>query len=362
METTAKAIPKFEIPSLEKSLEPHRHQQTENKLKEKGISFNLQFLPVESIDRGDVYQVRTIEKSVSFSGEKSAHLSEKIFSDIQYSFDLDCVFPAITVIKNLGKTYTVIDGRHRLAVLSKHKGAIPVYVIDNLTPEGDCRALALILNDIHGAPNDTEDRRRTTTKEALNWIHATHHQDGSLGVTNLIAAAAKMFDLKAGPLKNSYDLDESERLMRRAGASEAVINSIGSTLKRSITLRLRQGDQGANLCLVKAIANSGLESKKMEAIIRASKDLSNLEISNEINKVSIYKENGKVKSAGEAARDLAADRLLQTISGALALLKGKNPKTTRLHPEQKQQVKEDLIELAAESARWSRLFKEDADE
>lgn len=361
MAITSKAIPKFEIPSLEQSLEPHRHQQTENKLKEKGISFTLQYLPVENIERGDVYQVRIIEKSISSPGEKSAHLSEKIFGDLQYSFDLDCVFPAITVIKNNGTTYTVIDGRHRLAVLSIHKRAIPAYVIDNITPEGDCRALALILNDIHGAPNDTEDRRKITIKEALNWIHSTHHNNESPGITNLIVAAAKMFDLKFNPLQYAYEIDESERLMHRAGANEAVINSIGSTVKRLITLRLRQGDQKDNLGLINAIANSGLESKKIEVIIRASKDSSNSEISSIINKSSNYNESKKIKSAGEVARDLAADRLLQTISGALALLKDKNPKTTRLHPEQKQQVKEDLIQLTAESSRWSRLFREDAD-
>ncbi len=362
METIAKALPKFEVPTENMSLEKHRHQQTENILDEREIKYELKFLPHHIIKGSETYQIRTIEKSALTAFGNSAHLCPKILADLKEAEELKAIFPAIVVIKNIGKDYTIIDGRHRLAVLSEKNKQIPAYIVDCNLPDGDCFALATVLNDNHGTPNDPVFRKKHATQQAINYINSQSHAVIARGdQTKLINEAARMFQLTYDSLNSSFEIDESERLMRRAGASENAIQNIGSSLKRSVRTRLKTGEQSSNLKLINEIASCGLEAKVIQEIIKKFKESSNLELSVEINKVSVIKENGKVKTAGEISRDLAAERFVQTMNGALGLLENKNPQSLKLSVNQKSEVRKYLAAITKESARWSKLFEEELD-
>lgn len=361
METIAKAIPKFEVPTEKSNLEKHRHQQTENILDERGIKYEMKFLNHQFIKGQETYQIRTVEKSAATTVGNSAHLCQKILADLKEAEGLNSIFPAIVVIKGLGKDYVMIDGRHRLAVLSAKGKEIPAYIVDSNLPEGDCFALATVFNDNHGTPNDLEFRKKHATQQAINYINAHHTVLVRGEQTRLINEAAKMFQLTVDSLTSNFEIDESERLMRRVGASENAIGNIGSQLKRNIRTRLKTGEPESSLKLINAIAGSGLEQKATQEIIKRFKESSNLELSLEIKSASKVKEDGKVKSAGEISRDQTADRFVQTINGALGLLEDRKPQSLRLSVDQKSDVRKDLLAIAKEAARWSRLFEEELD-
>jgi len=361
METTAKALPKFEVPTGNSNLAKHRHQQTENILNERGIKYELKFLPHQIIKGAETYQIRTVEKSAAGVGN-SAHLCQKILADLKEAEALNCIFPSIVVIRTIGKDYVIIDGRHRFAVLSAKGKEIPAYIVDSSLPEGDCFALATVFNDNHGTPNDLIFRKKHATQQAINYINTQVQSVTARGdLTRLLKEAAGMFQLSYDSLSVNFEIDESERLMRRAGASENAIENIGSVLKRGIRMRLKTGEQESNLKLINEIASCGLDQKSVQEMIKKFKESSNLELSQEIRKSSAFREDGKVKSAGEISRDQTADRFVQTINGALGLLEGRKPQSLRLSVDQKSDVRKDLAAIAKEATRWSRLFEEELD-
>lgn len=362
METTLKALPKFEVPNENSKFQKHRHQQTENIFNERGIKYEMKFLQHQNITGLETHQIRTIEKSAQINVGKSAHLCQKIFADIKEAEALGAILPAIVVIKNLGKNYTMIDGRHRFAVLSEKNKEIPAYVVQENLPDGDCDALATVLNDQHGTPNDPINRKKHAFFQAINYINTQLHTiNAHGGLSKLIKEASEMFQLSCEALTTKFEIDESERLMRKNGASESAIENIGTGLKRNLRKRLEIGEQDLNLKLINSIANSGLEQTAIQDIVRKNKKSTTLQLIQEIKSSSKITEEGRVKKAGEIARDQAAQRFVQTINGALGLLENRNPHSLKLSADQKSDVRKDLAAIEKESARWSKLFEEDLD-
>ena len=360
MATTAKAIPKFEVASEECLLKRHRHQQTENELNARDISYELKFLSHESISGGEIYQVRNVEKSALIAKENSAHISQKIYEDLKESDQLNCIFPAIVVIKTVNEKYTLIDGRHRHAVLSAKNKKVPAYIVDSTLPQEYCSALATVFNDFHGTPNDLEVRKSLAIKMAINYINEKMQSLENLvrgDQTKFIKEAASMYLLTLDCLTVAFEIDEGVRLMRRAGVSEDAIKNIGATLKRSLRVRLKTGEQESNYKMVNEIASCGLDQKVIQEIIKNFKESSNLELSQEIKKASLVKEDGKIKTAGQISRDQAANRFLETMNGALGLLENRIPQSLKLSIEQKADVQKNLLLIAKESMRWVKLFE-----